>query len=429
VLAAVAATTANASGQRPAPSSLDRAAWLAGCWELRGPDRLTLEMWMPPFGGLMLGASRTTIGGVTREFEYLRIGARGDTLVYTAIPSGQRETEFRSTTVSDQLLTFENRAHDFPQVIIYRRTSADSIVARIEGPGPNNSTRGSNFPMRRVSCTDPAVPPPPPDSVIGDAQPSPDGRKLLIVKGVSGNWDIFALNADGSDARRLTDHAAVDYMPVWSPDGSVIAFVSAREGHQEIYTMRPDGSSLLRLTRGSAHNSQPAWSPDGRQIAFRSERGGRPQIYLMNADGSDQRALTQDSTGAIAASWSPDGKQLLFSAPRNGHSEVHVMNADGTGQKQLTTTPQGHSGAAYFSRDGRTILFWSSRDGNDEVYMMNADGSNPRNISNHPARDTPLAWSADGTYVLFRSTRDRPMNDIYRMRPDGANVTRVTTTR
>jgi hypothetical protein len=48
---------------------------------------------------------------------------------------------------------FENPAHDFPQRIIYRRLSPDSLVARIEGPGPNNTTRGIDFPMRRVNCS------------------------------------------------------------------------------------------------------------------------------------------------------------------------------------------------------------------------------------------------------------------------------------
>ena len=133
--------------------SIDRAGWLAGCWEQRTANRVTLEMWMPPAGGLMLGASRTTAGAATREFEQLRIVATGDTLVYTALPSGQREAAFRSTAVTDTALVFENPAHDFPRKIIYRRVGADSVVARVEGPGPNNTTRGFDIRMRRASCT------------------------------------------------------------------------------------------------------------------------------------------------------------------------------------------------------------------------------------------------------------------------------------
>jgi hypothetical protein len=173
---------------------VDRAAWLAGCWELRTATRVVLEMWMPPTGDLMLGGSRTVIGGgVTREFEHLRIRARGDTLVYTAIPSGQREADFRSTSVTADAFVFENPAHDFPKKISYRRVTPDSVVARVEGPGPNNTTRGIDFPYRRVSCTAPSAappPPPPPDTVVIDAQLSPDARRMTLVRGVGHNWEV-----------------------------------------------------------------------------------------------------------------------------------------------------------------------------------------------------------------------------------------------
>lgn len=150
------------AGAAQSTGGIQRAAWLAGCWELRAPGRVTTEMWMAPFGQAMLGASRTVVGGTMREYEFLRLSVRGDTLVYTAAPSGQRPTDFASVGADESPLVFENPAHDFPQRIIYRRVGADSLVARIEGPGPNNTTRGANFPMRRVSCTDVPAPPPPP---------------------------------------------------------------------------------------------------------------------------------------------------------------------------------------------------------------------------------------------------------------------------
>ena len=139
---------------------LARANWIAGCWELRAPNRVTLEMWMPALGDMMLGASRTTTTTATSEYEQLRLKIEGDRLVYTAVPSGQKETSFPSITISDTLLVFENTAHDFPQRIIYRRRGADSVIAAIEGPGPNGTTRRAQFPFRRASCLT-ATPPPP----------------------------------------------------------------------------------------------------------------------------------------------------------------------------------------------------------------------------------------------------------------------------
>jgi len=148
-----------------AQAPIDRAAWLAGCWEARATNRVIVEMWMPPMGDLMIGGSRTVVGAATREFEHIRIRARGDTLVYTAVPSGQAETDFRSTHASTDSLVFENPAHDFPQRIVYRRAGADSVVARVEGPGRNNTTRGFSIAMRRVDCTlrapGPTIPPTP----------------------------------------------------------------------------------------------------------------------------------------------------------------------------------------------------------------------------------------------------------------------------
>ncbi|HEX6314861.1 MAG TPA: DUF6265 family protein [Gemmatimonadaceae bacterium] len=132
-------------------SPLTHAGWLAGCWEVRAPNRVTREMWMPPLGDLMLGASRTTVGTRTREFEQLRLGVDGDRLVYTSLPSGQRLASFTSVTVTDTLLVFENPSHDFPQRIGYQRRGSDSLLAYIEGPGPNG-TRRVSFPMRRADC-------------------------------------------------------------------------------------------------------------------------------------------------------------------------------------------------------------------------------------------------------------------------------------
>lgn len=126
---------------------MDRLRWLAGCWEARRGARTITEMWMAPDAGLMMGASRTVAGGQVRATEQLKLEFAGGRLAYVALPSGQAETRFEATDVSDSGFVVENPAHDFPKKIIYRRRGADSLVARIEGDG-----RGVDFPMRRISC-------------------------------------------------------------------------------------------------------------------------------------------------------------------------------------------------------------------------------------------------------------------------------------
>jgi hypothetical protein len=148
IIAGAIGTSGHAQGD-----PLGQAGWLAGCWEAGAGNRVTLEMWMPPAGGLMIGGSRTVAGGVARAFEHLRLRAVDGGLVYTAIPSGQQETAFTSVVVSDTLLVFENLEHDFPQRIIYRQAGADSVVARVEGPGRDGATRGFDIRFGRARCT------------------------------------------------------------------------------------------------------------------------------------------------------------------------------------------------------------------------------------------------------------------------------------
>ena len=138
----------------PAPTvqegPLSRVRWLAGCWEIQRGQRIVVEMWSRPNGAMMIGGSSTTNAGVVREFEHLRLTAEGDSVVYTALPSGQALTAFRGTA-SDSGFVVENLQHDFPQRIVYTRRGADSLIARIEGPGPNG-TRAISFGYRRAEC-------------------------------------------------------------------------------------------------------------------------------------------------------------------------------------------------------------------------------------------------------------------------------------
>jgi Tol biopolymer transport system component len=86
---------------------------------------------------------------------------------------------------------------------------------------------------------------------------SPEGQKIAFMSRRSGNWEIYLVNADGSEAQRLTDDPAEDGLPTWSPDGRAIAFVSNRGGDWGIWAMTPTGEDqqLLFSLEGS---------PDGR---------------------------------------------------------------------------------------------------------------------------------------------------------------------
>lgn len=137
-----------AQHQKPTVESL---AWISGCWERNGGSRQTVEQWMKPAGGTMLGMSRTVANGRTVEYEQLLLHQVGDTIYYVATPSRQQQASFKLIQSSSSEAVFENPNHDFPQRIIYRLQPDGSLVARIEGKS-KGVERGIDFPFKKVAC-------------------------------------------------------------------------------------------------------------------------------------------------------------------------------------------------------------------------------------------------------------------------------------
>jgi hypothetical protein len=130
---------------------VDAVRWMAACWEMSSGTRRVVERWTEPTNGELRGSSRTIVGTREVEGERLRIYAAGDSLVYDARPSGQARTEFRGRATGAGEVLFENRGHDFPQRISYRRVGSDSLVARIEGDR-DNRRQPVTYAYRRVDC-------------------------------------------------------------------------------------------------------------------------------------------------------------------------------------------------------------------------------------------------------------------------------------
>lgn len=157
-LSATLGLAAAATAQVPPPTPLDAVAWLAGCWRADGGEAGSVEQWMAPAAGTMLGMARTVRAGRTTEFEFMRIVAEDPGLVFIAQPSGRPPTRFAAARVSPTEVVFENPGHDFPQRVIYAQDGADHLRARIEGTR-GGQPRGIDFPMTRAACD--GVPPNP----------------------------------------------------------------------------------------------------------------------------------------------------------------------------------------------------------------------------------------------------------------------------
>ena len=203
-------------------------------------------------------------------------------------------------------------------------------------------------------------------------------------------YDIFSMNLDGTDLRRLTDNPKYDAEPVVSPDGKQVVFGSQREGDFDIYLMNIDGSGVRRLTDRVGYDGGPWFSPDGKKIVWRAWYPETEEekalwkdcmennyivavpldIWVMDADGSNKRRLLHNGATNWAPSWHPDGKRIIFSSNMDdwhadigkfGHNfELYLINIDGTGLERITFNTVFDS-FPMFSPDGKKIVFGSNR--------------------------------------------------------------------
>jgi dipeptidyl aminopeptidase/acylaminoacyl peptidase len=135
---------------------------------------------------------------------------------------------------------------------------------------------------------------------------SPDGTKIAFDRVTDGDSDIWIMNTDGSGQTNVTNNRATDLKPSWSPDGR-IAFVrrpsvpenSDASANSDVWIINDDGTDPKRLTTNPAEDTSPAWSPEGQYILFVSNRDGQYEIYAMKADDGSQQV---DLTGSAPAS-------------------------------------------------------------------------------------------------------------------------------
>ena len=251
----------------------------------------------------------------------------------------------------------------------------------------------------------------------------------------TGNKEIFTMDYDGADQRRVTGHRSTSMSPAWSPNGSSLAYTSffngppslyladvasgrkrpiitsgslnsspsfasdgrrvafarSLDGNIEIFTTDIDGGNMRRLTNSNAIETNPAWSPKGGEIAFTSSRAGNPHIYLMDAEGANQRRLTYDGTYNDGAAWSPEGDLIAYTSRRDGRFQIAITNVV-TLETQVLTTGAGESESPTFSPDGRKIAFTSKRGGSKQIYIMDLDGGNLRQVTTEGNNDL-ADWS------------------------------------
>lgn len=250
------------------------------------------------------------------------------------------------------------------------------------------------------------------------ARLSPGGERIVFYRTAAASPNlvnhVFVMDFDGRNVLDLSAGAGGSYSdsdPDWSPDGRQLVFVrTPRAGAPELWTMNADGSNARRLLRLSAatgvtreYSPQPRWSPDGGRIAYAAVPRARvpgvplyPAIFTVNSRGGDERQLTDNDMINASPVWSPDGSQLAWAAKdfiNRQNWRVWLMNASGADQRPWFNAPGNdpNSGAQPVAWRANQVLIagWT---GNWDAYLASAAGGELARVTSGLNDELPTDW-------------------------------------
>ncbi len=227
----------------------------------------------------------------------------------------------------------------------------------------------------------------------GDACPADPDMSKGYVWAVYPTYDIFVADGSGGPPVQLTATWGYDAEATISPAGDRIVFTSMRDGDLELYSMNLDGSDVRRLTHRLGYDGGAFFSPDGSKIVWRAHYPETPEeiadyrallaeglirpsaldIWVANADGTDARKITDNGAANFGPFWHPAGDRIVFSSnlgdERGREFDLYMVGLDGVGLERITFTG-GFDGFPVFSPDGR-YLVWGSNRNNAEAAETN----------------------------------------------------------
>ncbi|NNE65956.1 MAG: hypothetical protein HKN33_05260, partial [Pyrinomonadaceae bacterium] len=189
-----------------------------------------------------------------------------------------------------------------------------------------------------------------------EATVSPDGKTIVFTSMRDGDLDIYSMDRNGKNVKRLTDALGYDGGPFFSPDGKQIVYRSyhpkteaeiarykdrlandlIEPANFEVWVMNADGSNKRQVTKLGDASFAPYFHPSGKKIIFSSnhlakdERKRNFDILMINLDGTGLERITTYESFDGFPMFSPDGKKLVFASNRNAkkRGDTNVFIAD-----------------------------------------------------------------------------------------------------
>lgn len=276
---------------------------------------------------------------------------------------------------------------------------------------------------------DPTGPAEPAFAKGGPNQPPTNDGRIFFASRMTGNSDIFSINPDGTDLRRLTFTAEEETDPAVSPDGRTIAFLKGPGGggKTDLWIMNADGKRpqlRLAVPAGIYNFYGPTWSPDGRLITFSYIENDPPNARRIASINAKNGAMVTYPVEGMYPSWSPDGKYLAYTRPDGATSNLFTSHTDGADVRQYTQNFDFCCGVPRWSPFGDRVLFIARVTDNAPLLLYTAnfnDQNVPTTLLSSSMSYNQVAWSRDAAKIAFGDGS----GDLYVSLANGAGAVKI----
>jgi Tol biopolymer transport system component len=224
---------------------------------------------------------------------------------------------------------------------------------------------------------------------------------LIVASNRGGAFGLYQIRPDSPDTLLpLLVDGGGDVQAVRSPNRTRIAFSSSRSGSYDLYVMDADGGNPRRITVDPGSEGEPAWTPDGARLVYTAApRGGIPQLVSVRADGSEPRPLTASPGGNRSPEVSPDGRRVAFVSTRDGNSEIYETDIDGGEARRITKTSERESSPSYLPNGD--LIFVVEKGSKSRLMRLPAGGATPMPLLEIDQPVVALDVSRDGERIAY----------------------------
>ena len=232
--------------------------------------------------------------------------------------------------------------------------------------------------------------------------------KIACVANGTGSKEIYVMDYDGANVKRLTNDHTITVRPRFGPNRRTLVYTSYRSGWPDIYIM-PDVAAPAprRVAYYPGLNTAGAISPDGRRLALILSKDGNPELYLMDLASNALTRMSRTRQAEASPCWSPDGSQICFVSDRAGQPQLYIMPAGGGEARRVTfggykTEPDWASWSV--SSEVPDITFCARAGRQFQIFGFNSRTNAEQMLTQDGADNEDPCWAPDGRHIVYSRT-------------------------